>query len=63
MAGFNCNPREFQRILKDNGFLYHHQTGDHRIWYRGSEHVSVPMVKINPLIAQRLIKEHSLEVR
>lgn len=63
MAGFNTNPREFQRILKDNGFIYDHQTGDHRIWKRGSEHISVPCVKINPLIAQRLVKEYTLKVR
>ena len=63
MAGFNCNPREFQKILKNNGFRYDHQTGDHRIYYRGSEHISVTCSKINPLVAQRLIREHSLKVR
>ncbi len=63
MAGFNISSREFQRILKDNGFVYDHQTGDHRIWYRGNEHISVPYIRINPLIAQRLVKEYKLKVR
>ena len=63
MAGFNCNPREFQRILKKNGFTYDHQSGDHRIWYRDGIHISIPSVRLNPLIAQRLIKEYRLKVR
>ena len=63
MAGLNLNPREFQRVLAANGFVYDHQTGDHRIWYRGSEHISVTASKLNPILAQRLVKEYKLKVR
>ena len=47
MAGLNLNAREFQRVLKKNGFVYNHQTGDHRIWYRNSQHISVNIRKLN----------------
>ena len=63
MAGLNMNPREFQRMLSANGFVYDHQTGDHRIWYRGNEHISVTASKLNPIVAQRLVKEYKLQVR
>ncbi len=63
MAGLNYSPREFQWILKDNGFTYDHQTGDHRIWYRGSEHISVTASKLNPIVAQRLVRQYRLKVR
>ncbi|WP_022755884.1 type II toxin-antitoxin system HicA family toxin [Butyrivibrio fibrisolvens] len=62
MAGLNLSSREFQRILSKNGFVYNHQTGDHRIWYRGSEHISVTSNKLNPLIAKRLVKEYCLQL-
>ena len=63
MAGLNYNPREFQKILKNNGFVYEHQTGDHRIWKRDGVHISIPCTKLNPIIVQRLVKEHCLKVR
>lgn len=62
MAGLNLNPREFQQILKKNGFVYNHQTGNNRIWYRGSEHISVTASKLNPLLAKRLVKEYNLQL-
>lgn len=62
MAGLNMNPREFQRILKNNGFVFNHQTGDHRIWYRGDQHISVTASKLNPIVAQRLVKEYKLKM-
>lgn len=63
MAGLNFSPREFQKILKKNGFVYDHQTGDHRIWYRGREHISVTATRLNPVVALRLVKEYNLEVQ
>ncbi len=62
MAGLNLNAREFQRVLKKNGFVYNHQTGDHRIWYRNSQHISVNIRKLNPIVTQRLVKEYSLQL-
>ncbi len=62
MAGLNLNSRKFQCVLRKNGFAYSHQTGDHQIWYRGGEHISVTARKLNPLIAQRLVKEHGLQL-
>ncbi len=63
MARINMNSREFQKMISENGFVFHHQTGDHRIWYRGTEHISVTSKKLNPMIAQRLVKEFKLKVR
>ena len=63
MAGLNYNPREFQKILKKNGFVFEHQTGDHRIWKRDGQHISFPCSKLNPIIVQRLVKENGLKVR
>lgn len=63
MAGIAYSPRQFQRLLKDNGYRFDHQTGDHRIWYKGKRHISVTASKLNPIVAQRLIKEYGLEVR
>lgn len=63
MAGLNLNPRQFQKILSANGFVFDHQTGDHRIWYRGNTHISVTASKLNPIVAQRLVREYGLKVR
>ena len=63
MAGIALNPRQFERLLKDNGYRYDHQTGDHRIFTKeGANHISFNLRKLNPIIVQRLIKEHNLEV-
>ena len=62
MAGLNISPREFQRVLKRNGFVYSHQTGNNSIWYRGGEHISVTATKLNPLIARRLVKEYDIQL-
>ena len=54
--------REFEIILKNNGWTFDHQTGDHRIWYKNGKHISFPIRKFNPMFARRLIKEYGLEV-
>jgi len=54
--------REFEKILKKNGWIYNHQSGDHRIWYKKGRHISFPIKKFNPMFVRRLIKEYRLEV-
>ena len=61
MAGIALNQREFERLLKGNGYRYNRQSGDHRIWTKaGSNHISFNMRKLNPIVVQRLIKENNL---
>ena len=55
---FSC--REFEQILNKNGFKYHHQKGDHRIWKRNSE-IIVVTKKLNKMVARRLLKEYRLK--
>ena len=55
---FSC--REFEQILIKNGFKYHHQKGDHRIWKRNSE-IIVVTKKLNRMVARRLLKEYRLK--
>lgn len=64
MAGIALNPRQFEKLLKDNGYVYDRQSGDHRIYVkRGVNHVSFNIRKLNPIIVQRLMKENGLKVR
>ena len=64
MAGLQYSPRKFERLLKNNGYKFERQTGDHRIFTKdGCGHISFNMCKLNPIVVQRLIKENKLEVR
>lgn len=61
MAGIALDRRQFERLLKDNGYKYNRQSGDHRIFTKeGCNHISFNMSKLNPIIVQRLIKENNL---
>lgn len=61
MAGIALNQRQFEKLLKGNGYSYSRQSGDHRIWTKdGTNHISFNMRKLNPIIVQRLIKENDL---
>ena len=62
MAGKQLSPREFKRILNDNGFTLQRAKGSHFIYSNGIQTISVPSVKLNGLLAQRLIKENNLVV-
>lgn len=57
------NKRDVQRILKNSGFVFHHQSGSHSI-YRNSknQHLSVNVNDCNRMIMQRLIKQYNLVV-
>lgn len=54
--------RQFNKILKRNGYVVSRTNGDHTIWYNESRKDSVTVSKnLNPMVAQRLIKEHKLK--
>lgn len=63
MAGIALNQRQFEKLLKNNGYNYKRQSGDHRIWSKeGCNHISFNMRKLNPIVVQRLIKENRLVI-
>lgn len=53
--------RECLLIIKNNGFVYDHSTGDHDIYVRGKEKISLVARGTNPMIFRRLMKEHNLK--
>lgn len=56
------NDREFIRLLKDNGYVVVRTAGDHTIYYNEERKDSITVNrKINPIVANRLIKEHNLK--
>ena len=55
--------KEIKRILKNNGFVYHHQKGSHEIYKNcKGEHISIRFCKCNSMIMLRLIKQYNLVV-
>lgn len=54
--------RDFKRVLKKNGYKKIRQTGSHEIYKKDNRTISVPGIKLNRMIARRLIKENNLEV-
>ena len=54
--------RDFEKILKENGYKQTRQKGSHKIWDNGANVISVPATKIFPPIARRLIKENDLRI-
>ena len=61
MAGIALKPKQFERLLRDNGYSYNRQSGDHRIFTKaGCNHISYNFSKLNPIIVQRLIRENNL---
>lgn len=55
------NPREFTRLLMNNGFEKVRHNGDHRIWKRNHEMI-VTDRNMNEMVIRRLIKEHNLQI-
>lgn len=54
--------REFCKVLKNNGFQFKRQSGDHYIYLNANgRHISVPK-RLNACIALRLIKENNLKI-
>ena len=57
------NKRDVQRILKNNGWTPHRQTGSHIIYENeNGKHLTMRCGKCNKMILQRLIKEHNLKI-
>ena len=55
--------KEIKRILKNNGFAYHHQKGSHEIYKNvKGEHISIRFKDCNSMIMLRLIKQYNLVV-
>lgn len=56
--------REFEKILRKNGYSILRHRGDHTIWAKAEGHVpNITIAKtVNPMIARRLIKENNLIV-
>jgi predicted RNA binding protein YcfA (HicA-like mRNA interferase family) len=55
--------RKIRKILKDNGWKFHHQTGSHCVYKNEKgEHLTVTVGNCNKMVFQRLIKEHNLKV-
>lgn len=53
--------REFDKILRKNGWKWARCRGDHNIYRKGSRHMSVPG-KCKWVVIDRLIKEYGLVV-
>lgn len=54
-------PKEFQRVLKQNGFCIVRSKGSHIIWKNeNNKTISIPATKVNAMLARRLIKENNL---
>lgn len=54
--------RECLSIVLNNGFVYDHTTGGHKIYKRNeSETLSLPSREINPMVFRRLMKEYNLK--
>ena len=54
--------RNFQAVLKKNGYVKVRTNGSHEIYKNESNTISVPCIKLNMLIAKRLIKENNLTI-
>lgn len=53
--------REFAKLLKKNGYAVARTSGDHTIWQKGNDNITVNR-NINPMVMRRLIKEHNLTI-
>ena len=54
--------REFVRVVVANSFYYDRHNGDHAIYLNEKgRHISIPL-KLESVIATRLIKENNLEI-
>ena len=62
MSGKNYPSRKMIIILKNNNYTYLRSSGDHDIYYNGTNKISITVPMINRMIARRLIKENNLKV-
>ena len=54
--------RDFKRILQNNGYEYVRTKGDHSVYRKENRVLTVNVVRLKPIVANRLIKEYSLIV-
>lgn len=52
--------KAFASLLRANGYVFVRQKGNHQIWRNEGKTLVLPAVKLNAMLARRLIKEHSL---
>ena len=63
MSTVTYNKRDIEKILRNNGWVYHHCSGGHTIYKnKKGEHVSIAYCKCNKMVMQRLIKQYNLKV-
>lgn len=55
------NYREYLHILKENGFVFDHQTRGHLIFKRGNETIVTNRFP-NKMVVRKMIKEYNLKV-
>ena len=57
----NWTPKEFQKLLEQNGYRITRTSGSHLIFTKqGCSHISIPATNVNMMLARRLIKENNL---
>jgi predicted RNA binding protein YcfA (HicA-like mRNA interferase family) len=55
--------REFERLLKSQGYQLVRTSGSHGIYVKDGKHVSIPRGRdVNRMLARRLMKEMGLSV-
>ncbi len=57
------SPREFEKILRLNGYEVVRQTGSHRMYKNDTGDVIPCTLKPNKMVVRRMIKEHNLKVK
>lgn len=59
----NWTAKEFQKLLKANGYVISRYSGDHIIYVKPNctQHISITATRINMMMARRLIKENNLD--
>lgn len=63
MSTATYNKRDIQKILRNNGWNFHHQKGGHVVYKNANgEHLTIAICKLNKMVFQRLIKEYNLVV-
>ena len=54
--------REMEKILKENGYEKVRTRGSHTVWKSGDRRITLPVVTLKSVVANRLIKENQLVV-
>lgn len=62
MAGIQMSFKEAERVTLKNGFIYTGCNGDH-FKYRRNGEVLVLNRKLNPIVWQRLVRQHRLVLK